>query len=82
MVEIRNNTEKNYYLLSPVVSAMADHGLNHVTSEMIEGQMHYKKLDSIVCSVCIWDDICKEEYYAMRDIVLLPKNSFRNLNNK
>ena len=82
LVEIRNNTENNYYLLSPVVGAMADHGLNDITSEMIEGQMHHKKLDSIVCSVCIWDDICKEEYYAMRDIVLLPKKSVKTIKYK
>ena len=93
LVEIRNNTENNYYLLSPVVDAMADHGLNHITSEMIkhlqyiggemiEGEIHHKKLDSIVCSVCIWDDICKEEYYAMRDIVLLPKKSVKKIKYK
>lgn len=82
LVEIRNNTENNYYLLSPVVDAMADHGLNHITSEMIEGQIHHKKIDSIVCSVCIWDDICTEEYYAMRDIVLLPKKSIKTIKYK
>ena len=82
LVEIRNNTENNYYLLSPVVSAMTDHGLHHITSEMIKGQMHHKKLDSIVCSVYIWDDICKEEYYAMREIVLLPKKSVKKIKYK
>ena len=82
LVEIRNNTENNYYLLSPVVSAMTDHGLHHITSEMIKGQMHHKKLDSIVCSVYIWDDICTEEYYAMRDIVLLPKKSVKKIKYK
>ena len=82
LVEIRNNTENNYYLLSPVVSAMTDHGLHHITSKMIKGQMHHKKLDSIVCSVYIWDDICTEEYYAMRDIVLLPKKSVKTIKYK
>ena len=81
LVEIRNNTENNYYLLSPVVSIMTK-TLNDITSEMIEGQMHHKKIDSIVCSVCIWDDICTEEYYAMRDIVLLPKKSIKTIKYK
>ena len=81
LVEIRNNTENNYYLLSPGVSIMTKH-LQYIGGEMIEGQMHHKKLDSIVCSVCIWDDICKEEYYAMRDIVLLPKKSVKTIKYK
>lgn len=78
LVEIRNNTENNYYLLSPGVSIMAK-TLYHIRGEMIEGQIHHKKIDSIVCSVCIWDDICTEEYYAMRDIVLLPKKSIKKI---
>ena len=81
LVEIRNNTENNYYLLSPGVSIMAKH-LQDIEGEMIEGQIHHEKLDSIVCSVCIWDDICKEEYYAMRDIVLLPKKSVKTIKYK
>ena len=81
LVEIRNNTENNYYLLSPGVSIMAKH-LQDIEGEMIEGQIHHEKLDSIVCSVCIWDDICKEEYYAMRDIVLLPKKSVKKIKYK
>ena len=81
LVEIRNNTENNYYLLSPIVSIMTKH-LQDIEGEMIEGQIHRKKLDSIVCSVCIWDDICKEEYYAMRDIVLLPKKSVKKIKYK
>ena len=81
LVEIRNNTENNYYLLSPIVSIMAKH-LQYIDGEMIEGQIHHKKLDSIVCSVYIWDDICKEEYYAMRDIVLLPKKSVKKIKYK
>ena len=81
LVEIRNNTENNYYLLSPIVSIMTKH-LQDIEGEMIEGQIHHKKLDSIVCSVCIWDDICKEEYYAMREIVLLPKKSVKKIKYK
>ena len=81
LVEIRNNTENNYYLLSPIVSIMTKH-LQYIDGEMIEGQIHHKKLDSIVCSVYIWDDICKEEYYAMRDIVLLPKKSVKKIKYK
>ena len=81
LVEIRNNTENNYYLLSPVVSIMTKY-LQHIGGEMIEGQIHHKKIDNIVCSVYIWDDICKEEYYAMRDIVLLPKKSVKKIKYK
>ena len=34
LVEIRNNTENNYYLLSPVVSIMTKY-LQHIGGEMI-----------------------------------------------
>lgn len=80
LVEIRNNTENNYYLLSPDVNIMAK-DLYHINGKIIEGQIYHKKLDSIVQSVCIWDDIYEEEYYAI-GIVLLPKRSIKKIKYK
>lgn len=82
IIEIKNNTETNYYLIFPFITMYSKEGYSMETN-FREGYIKNNKLDSIVCSVYIYDECCPNNpcwsNIRNRKIVLLPKKSIKRL---
>lgn len=85
IVEIKNNTETNYYLIQPFLSIGYKEGLYDMWSSFEEGYIKNNRLDSIVCSVyndeCCPNNLCFSDK-ENREIVLLPKKSVKEIKYK
>lgn len=81
IVEIKNNTENNYYLISPQLVIYIKNGvLNTIKTEVIEETVNDEKIDSIICAVYEMNTTCEEG--ENHDILLLPRESIKKIKYK